>query len=240
MNNGLTDVHCHLLPGVDDGASSGKEMKEMLQMEYAQGVRNIIFTPHYRKDMFETPTDDIRRKFLKVKKILEDSGIDMNVYLGRECYAGSRLPEMLEKDKYLFMNRTRFVLVEFPYKQTFQNIRSQVYDLLVQGVVPILAHVERYSCLVEKADRIGELIELGAYIQVNAGSIIGDSGWSQKRFCHKLMKKNYIHFVGTDAHDTKHRKVNLGPCKEYVERKMGAAYAEQLFIQNPQMLMRRR
>lgn len=238
--DGLTDLHCHLLPGVDDGASTGKELKELLQMEYEQGVRRIIFTPHYRRDMFETPTKDIRRRFLKVKRILEESGSRMEVYLGRECYASSRLADMIKEDKYLYMNRTRFILVEFPYKQTYQKIRSQVYELLAKGALPILAHVERYNALVEKPDRIGELIEMGAYIQVNAGSIIGESGWTQKRFCNKLMKNNYIHFVGSDAHDIKSRKPNLGHCKEYVERKMGAEYAEQIFLINPQMLIKRK
>lgn len=238
--NGLTDLHCHILPGVDDGASAAKEMKEMLRMEYEQGVRRIIFTPHYRREMFETPTKEIRKRFLKVKKVLEESGIDLKVYLGRECYASSKLVDMINEDRYLFMNGTRFILVEFPYKQTFQKIRNQVYDLLAEGAVPILAHVERYSSLVENPDRIGELIELGAYIQVNAGAITGESGWSQKRFCHKLMKSNYIHFVGSDAHGTEHRKPNLGHCKEYVEKKMGPEYAERLFMVNPQMLFKRK
>lgn len=237
---GLTDLHCHILPGVDDGASNGKELKEMLQMEYAQGVRRIIFTPHYRRNMFETPTKEIYRRFVKIRDLLKESDIDMEVYLGRECFASSRLAAKMNEDEYLFMNKTRFILVEFPYKQSYQNVRSQVYDLIAEGAIPILAHVERYACLVEKSERIGELIELGAYIQVNAGSILGDSGWSQKRFCLKLMRKNYIHFVGSDAHDTKHRKPNLGDCKEYVERKMGKEYAERIFMENPKKLLRRK
>lgn len=237
---GLTDLHCHLLPGVDDGAASAEEMKELLRMEYEQGVRRIIFTPHYRREMFETPTSEILRRFTKVKSVLEASGIDMKVYLGRECFSSSKLVDMMSEDVYLLMNKTRFILVEFPYKQTFQKIRNRVYDLLAGGAIPILAHVERYSALVEKPERIAELIELGAYIQVNAGAILGDAGWSQKRFCLKLMKNNYIHFVGTDAHDTKHRKPNLGRCKEYVERKMGAEYADRLFFENPQMLFKRK
>lgn len=240
MMGGLTEIHCHILPKVDDGAQTLKETVQMLRMEAAAGVTRIVLTPHYRRGMFETPEKEIVHRFLKLREMVEQAGIEIKLYLGREYYADSDLIDNLRKCRFLTLNRTNYVLIEFPYEEEFRKLRNCVYEVVSEGYIPIIAHVERYSCIRHDMELLEELIDLGAYIQVNAGAVLGNSGMKQKRFCKKLMKNDYIHFIASDAHNTKTRVPNLGECEKYVEKKMGQEYARKIFYRNPRILFKRR
>lgn len=236
---GLTDMHCHIIPCVDDGASTMEEVRALLRMEYQEGVRRIILTPHYRKGMFEASAEEVKKQFKKVRRAAEQLNLDIDLYLGREFYADSHLSDRLKQEECLTLAGTKNILVEFSYGQTFQKIRSRVYELMAEGYIPVVAHIERYECLRANIELVEELVEMGAHMQVNASPIIGEDGLRQKRFCAKLMKRDLIYFVGTDAHDSKSRLPNLGKCAEYMERKMGTDYAKKILIDHPGMLLKK-
>lgn len=235
---GLTDIHNHILPTVDDGAKTIKEALEMLRLEVDDGVKNVIFTPHYRKGMFEASIKEIKWKFLKFSEIVKREGIDIELYLGRECYANTGLVEKIQSHSIFRMNGTRYVLVEFSYYDEFQKIRNCVYEMVSEGYHPILAHIERYACLCKHLEYVEELIRLGAYIQVNASAILGESGLFQKYFCKKLLQRHLVHFIASDAHNLQNRKPNLKECKMYVEKKIGVKYAREIFLENPQLILK--
>lgn len=234
---GITDIHNHILPLVDDGADSVVEALKMLKMQEKDGVTNVILTPHYRKGMFETPAEEVQRKFYKFKEFVEKKGIHVQLYLGRECYGDTDLTKTIQKNPSFCMSGTRYILVEFSHYYEFQKIRNSVYELVSEGYNPILAHIERYACLTKQSEHIEELIEMGAYMQVNAATVLGKMGFSQKRFCRKLLQEHLIHFIASDAHDLQKRKPNLLECKKYVEKKAGVDYANEIFIENPQLLL---
>ena len=110
---GIYDVHCHIVPGVDDGASNYEETKKLLQMEYDQGVRGIIVTPHFRFRMFETPIERIKEQFVLVQRAAAETGNDLEVYLGCEFHANMEMPDMLREGKVSTMAGSRYVLTEF-------------------------------------------------------------------------------------------------------------------------------
>lgn len=236
---GLTEMHCHIIPGVDDGASTMDEVRALLKMEYKQGVRTIILTPHFRKGMFEVSAAEIRKQMKKVQRAAEQLNLDIEFFLGREFYADSHLSERLRSEDCLTLAGTKYILVEFSYSQTFQKIRSRVYELMAEGYIPVIAHIERYACLTANIDLVEELVDMGAHMQVNASPVIGEDGLRQKRFCAKLMKRDLIYFIGTDAHDSRSRIPNLGRCAEYIEKKMGSDYAKKILIDHPRMLLKK-
>ena len=112
-DKGLFDIHCHIVPSVDDGASSAEEAYKMLQMEYRQGVRNIIATPHYRLQMFETPIKTVEHQFLVLKQLARKVAPDLHVYLGCEFHSNMEMVEMLRSGKVHTMVGSRYVLTEF-------------------------------------------------------------------------------------------------------------------------------
>lgn len=227
----LIDVHCHLLPGIDDGAKNIEETRRLLEMECADGVKYVIVTPHYRKGMFEATEEERYRSFLQAREEAAKFGIKLK--LGCEYHRHGEMLDSLSHNLWTRMSGSRYILLEFSSMDAYAAIRNAVYDVVSRNLCPIVAHVERYPCLVEDIDKVAEIIDLGAYIQVNAGCILGEYGRKQKNFCNKLIKYDMIHFVGTDAHDSKDRIPNLGRCAAYLEKKKGSSYVKRVFWNNP-------
>lgn len=232
----FVEMHCHILPGVDDGADDMDEAVELLRLEYEQGVRQIILTPHYREGYFETSRDQIRQVYQELCKAAVKAGLQMELYLGCELHRSSDILERLERDTAYCMADTRYVLLEFSEIDTFQMIRSYTSGLINYGYRPIVAHAERCKALSE--EKIKELIELGAYIQINAESILGKSGWRTKNFCRRLLKDGNVHFVGSDSHHVKYRSPCLGLCAAYMKKKLGEEETRRLLRENPEKLLR--
>lgn len=230
---GMVDIHCHIVPGVDDGARDLEHAARILQQEYKNGVAAVIVTPHYRRGMFETPQDVVECQFRKIRRLADQSRSGMKVYLGCEYHTHPDMVEDLREGRRPTMAGSRYVLTEFSSMHGYETLRNQVYALVSAGYIPILAHVERYPCLLKAADQVEELRELGAEIQITAGSVLGESGWRVKRFCMKLLKKKWVDYIASDAHDLTGRSVNLQPCAQQIEKQFGRRYAEQIFIHNP-------
>lgn len=228
--DGLVDLHCHILPYVDDGANNIEETRKLLRMEYDDGVRTIIFTPHYRIGMFEAPIEKILESYEETKGVAAKLGI--STYLGCEYHVGPELLKDFQENQRPTMAESNYILVEFSHNHSFSTMQRIVYEIASQGYHPILAHIERYPCLVD-IDKVEQLSNLGGYIQVNAGSILGEDGRKLKGYCKKLMKSDLIQFIGSDCHHIHERIPNLGKCYKYIAKKMGQAYAEQIFYKNP-------
>lgn len=234
---GLFDIHCHIVPSVDDGASDTEEAFRMLQMEYRQGIRTIIATPHFRKQMFETSRQTVEQQFMQLRQLARKVSPDLKVYLGCEFHANMEMIEMLRRGEVLTMAGSRYVLTEFSGSSKSSYIRERVYSLLSHGYKPIVAHIERYECLRKDLNLVEELVDLGAFMQINADSIIGKAGFGTKRYCRKLIKQDLVSFIGSDCHGTRNRISRIGEAYDYIAKKEGTSYAEQLFIKNPQKII---
>lgn len=227
------DVHCHILPGVDDGAESMEEAIALLYNEYDDGVRTVYLTPHNRKGMFECNADVIKHQFELLKNKAQKVLPDLLLKLGYEIYVGMDIVEQLNAGLILTMDNTRLVLVEFAVDVEKRYIMERCYDMLRNGYIPIIAHVERCIIIRKEIKLLQQLVDMGVMIQINAGSIIGDEGLAMKMFCKKVMKKDLLHFIGSDAHDLIQRKPNMGRCAEYIVKTMGKDYQEKILINNP-------
>lgn len=234
---GLFDIHCHIVPSVDDGARSREEAKKMMYMEYAQGVRYIIATPHFRRKMFETPLEKVKEQFQVLKEIAGEIGEDLDVYLGCEFHANMEMVQMLREGHVLTMADSRYVLTEFSGSADASYIRERLYSLISHGYKPIIAHIERYESMRKDIDLIEEVADMGAFIQINADSILGKEGFGSKRFCKKLLKLGLVHFVGSDCHGSARRISRIGEAYDYVSKKIGVKYAKEIFMKNPQKIL---
>ncbi len=233
----LTDIHCHLLPNVDDGPTSVAEAVALLEEMHEQGVRRIIATPHYRPGMFEASMGRIWKHYQGMQKIAASRGI--RLYLGCEYYRNPEIADLVKQRKRPSMAGSGYILIEFSPDDMFHTISNHIYFLCTQGFKPVIAHVERYgSC--KDIKKLEELVELGAYIQVNADAVLGKQGRELKHFCRKLLKENVVDFIASDAHDLKHRKPELEKCAMYVEKKFGEQYAHRIFVDNPAKIIRDR
>lgn len=233
----LVDIHCHILPGVDDGAPDMETSRTMIRDAYEQGVRYIIATPHYRPEMFEPSMKKVIRVYHELRDYAEEVGIGLR--LGCEYYRNEQMIRHLDKKLRPTMLGSRYVLTEFSTNDSFVTVRNYIYELITKGYRPIVAHVERYFCC-QEPERIQELKKLGAQIQINADSVLGYEGHTIKKFCAGLMKDDLVDFIGSDAHNLEGRKMNLWKCAAYVRKKMGKDYAEEIFIDNPRRIWKSR
>jgi protein-tyrosine phosphatase len=232
------DIHSHILPGIDDGAKDFSTSMKMLRTAFKDGAEQIIATPHNKPGRHNAGAERMASLIAELEKQLKDEGIPLKLYPGNEFYYRAGLTEEIMEGKGLTMAGTSFVLTEFSPMDDYDYIRNGIYSLVAFGYRPILAHVERYSKINGRTDRVEDLTEMGCYIQVNAGSVMGDLGFGTKLFTRKLLREGLLHFIASDAHDTGNRPPKLSACASYVEKKYGKAYALELFYENPMHVIR--
>ena len=231
---GIWDIHNHILPGVDDGASTYEETYQMVAEAYRQGVRGIIFTPHHRAGMFEVSRKEQIQVFQETVAELRAEFPDMFFCLGCEYYIHQDAVATLDVAAYRIA-ATKAVLVEFSTRKSFATMREAVARIVASGYTPIIAHCERYRCLVDAPERVGILKQIGAKIQLNADSVLMNTG-PVARYCKQLLTENQVDFIASDAHDSKHRGIKLADSYRMVEKRYGKGLAEQIFAKNPKSL----
>lgn len=228
------DIHCHILPGVDDGSSSMDETIAMLTCAQRDGITAMIATPHYHLGRKVCDFDRIEQTFSKVSEEIRQCNLSLQLYLGNEIFYSDTALEDIDCNRAHTMNQTRYVLIEFHPTHSFREIRHGVHATIEAGYIPILAHAERYQALAKDIERVEELVDMGCYIQLNAADIMGNDGFHTKMFCKRLLKEDLVHFIASDAHRaTGSRVPQLKKCAAYIEKKYGTEYANAIFYQNP-------
>lgn len=234
---GYYDIHCHILPGLDDGAANMDTAIKMLRQEYEDGVRTIYATPHYRTGMFEPSKNKVLVQYKLIKEQAEKIGEGIRILPGCEFHVSMDMIPMLEAGIGTTMGDSRCVLTEFSESHSYNFIRERCYALKSHAFQPIIAHAERYPALNKDPEIVASLVEMGVYIQINAESILGKNGFFTKRFCRKIMEWDLLHFIGSDAHDMMQRKPMIGQCTEYLEKKMGQDYVKKILMEHPHKLI---
>lgn len=237
MNYNLIDFHSHILHGVDDGPSTIEEASAMLQRAYRQGVTAMVATPHYEAGRYELPVELLQERFEELKQAAESLFPGMELCLGSEIYFNQTVPDLLRTERLLTISGSSYVLVEFSPEDDFTYLRRSMNDLILAGMVPVLAHAERYRCLTDSIRYTEELVNMGVCIQVNAGSVIGENGRRSMKYVKALIKKQLIHFIGSDCHGLKHRPPDIEKCFRYIWRKYGADYASLLCRDNAERVL---
>ena len=231
------DMHCHILFGVDDGPESISDAQTMLQQEYDSGVRTIYLTPHYRENMFECPPDIRMRNFEQLKAWAEQNLPGLTLKLGCELHIHMDVVQQIKDGKCLTLGNSDFVLLEFPVYAEKRHLIERCHAVMNGGYNPVIAHAERCDAIRKDLTLLRRLVDMGVYIQMNAGSITGENGLAWKWFCRKAMQRGLLHFVGSDAHDPKKLRPNLDKCARYLERTMSADYRDQIMMRNPMEIL---
>lgn len=235
--NGFYDIHCHILPHIDDGAQDSKTMLGMMKIAYQEGIRCMIATPHYHPRRGEADLEIIQPVFEKAKKVAEEHFPDLKLYVGNEIYYRQDAKELLKGKKILTLADSNYVLIEFSTAADKIQIKSALSQMQMAGFMPVIAHVERYEALVSDFECVKELATGGVYFQANASSITGDDGGSVKRFLKKMVKEDCLHFVGTDAHSMHRRAPLMKKCAKYLSKKFGEDTVIKLLMDNPSKII---
>lgn len=233
----IFDIHCHILPGVDDGARNESSTDRMLRIAASEGIDIIVATPHFAYGREKEEVEEIKRKYAEVRTWWKKRGAEKEMYLGNELFYSEGIIEALQDGSALTMNGTKYVLVEFPIYTEFSYVQRAIQKLQYAGYIPVIAHVERYEYL-RKKGCIEELVRMGAYMQVNASTITGKHGIFAKHQVMQWIRQGLVHFIATDAHDSRERRPEIDKCAAYLKKKLGVSRTHRLLCNNPQRMLK--
>ncbi len=227
----IVDVHCHILPGLDDGAESPSVSLDMMREAAGSGITDIVVTPHFNNRR-GAPPQTVYRVMTAAQEAADKHGISLRFYPGNEFYYFEDLPQYLKERRAFTMNGSDFVLIEFSPIAPFHVIENAMDSVMFAGFHPVIAHIERYESLIKDFEKVYRLSDLGVRIQVNASSVTGGNGKSVKKFVHGLLQEELVDFIGTDAHGNKHRTPEISKCRDILIKKYGFEYASLLLRDN--------
>jgi len=234
----MIDIHCHILPDVDDGAKEIDESIKMAQIAEENGISKIVATPHYIEEGNYPSKYEINKKVEKLNAILTENDIGVEILPGNEVYITHNLPYLLTNEIINTINGTQYLLMEFPMFEIPGYAEEVIYELKLMGITPIIAHPERYRGVIEDPSILLKYIDMGALCQANSGSITGKFGKNVKTTVMKLIDHNMIHFVGSDGHSPRGRAPKLLKAYNIVQKDYGSGKAEILFKENPEKIIK--
>ncbi len=220
----MTDMHTHILYGVDDGADSREISNYLLTQARQNGIERIVLTPHQNEELKRS--EELKERFKIFKEEFKDFNIDF--YLGSEIYYYDSMIKDLDNKELLTINDTKYILVEFSTRME-TDIASIIYDLIVRGYKPIVAHIERYHYL-ELKD-YDDIKKNGALIQVNSKSFLNKAYKKQLKY---LLKNKLIDFISSDCHN-KTRDLDFTDSKKLISKKYKDQY-DKLFNEIPEFI----
>ena len=196
----MIDIHSHIIPNVDDGARSVEETFNILKEAQEAGFTDVILTSHFLLNYYETNAQELIFWKEKLQEVLKKQGTKINLHSGMEIYITNQMEELLENKKILTLANSGYMLIELPLATNVKYFDYVVYYLEAKGIKPIIAHPERYKCVQKDPDIVEEYIEKGCLIQCNYGSIVNLYGREAEKTIKTLLKKNQVHFLGSDVH----------------------------------------
>ena len=226
----MIDIHCHILPGLDDGADRLKTSLAMAAMAVRDGITTVIATPH--TDGVIVNQKVVQQAVDRLNTELANRGIELKVVAGYEIPA-----ELVCGLQSLTIGDTPYILVEFPHQYLPEDAAETLYTLVQAGRKPIIAHPERNGSVLRNPDLLRELVAVGGMVQLTAASVTGDFGPDILHCANYLLRNQLVHFLATDSHSPTFRKPVLTPARKAAARLIGREEADKLVIDNPKAIL---
>lgn len=196
----MIDIHTHVIPFVDDGSTSLEDSLRLVKEEIEQGVDTIICTPHFDLKRYTPSKEKILENFELLKQAVKNENLNVELYLGQEiCYYSTfDFIKLLKEGKLFTLKDSKFLLLEFDFYKEPIGISEIMYNIRINGFVPIIAHVERYEWLTRKM--LEKMIIEGALIQVNGGALVFHDNRRYHKRAKKYVKCHFVNYIASDVH----------------------------------------
>jgi len=216
----MVDIHCHILPKLDDGPKQQLDFLAMAKAAVQNGISHIYATPHHRNGQYENTKLQILGSVAQANHLLQQENIPLVLHPGQELRIHLELFHSIEMGEVLTLdNDGKYLLLELPSAEVPNYTREIVYELLIRGIQPIIVHPERNKSFMKSPNLLFEIVQEGALTQLTSGSIIGQFGKKIKAFAEKIIEHQLAHFIATDAHNTHARGFSLYEAYETISRK---------------------
>ena len=224
----MVDLHCHLLPGIDDGSKSMEISLRLAREATENGVTHALLTPHHMNGHYVNHKQDVIRRTKEFQKQISAHNIPLIVFPGQEVRINGQLLEALDKDDILFADTgNRYLMLEFPDDDVPHYTGQMIFNLQRRGITPVIVHPERNTKIMKKPDLICQLLEKGCLSQITASSYVGTFGKKVENFSRQLFEAGLCYVFASDAHNLPKRKYEMQQAFEKLQQEFGADLAEQ-------------
>lgn len=231
----MIDLHCHILPGLDDGAADVPESIAMARQAVADGIRTVAATPHSLNDVYHNPVKEVVRQVKYMQAIFRSEGLDLDLRPGSDAHICTRMGERVAAGEASTLDLNgRYILAEFPSQVIPAESRNELFQLQLMGITPVITHPERNLVFQNRPDFLYELVQMGCPIQITAMSITGEMGAAAMKCAHQLLKRRLVHVIASDAHSARYRPPVLSPALAIAARILDdEAAAVEMVTRNP-------
>ncbi len=234
----MIDIHAHILPSIDDGPETIEESIELCKIAANDGIKKIVATPHSKDGVYEAKSDKILETVDVLNLKLKENQIDIEILPGSETHIHEGLVESVESGMVLTINNSgKFILFELPFVFMPPGTEKFVFNLKADGIVPIIAHAERISAFQKNPELVGQLVKVGALVQVNALALTGRAGPIEKECVELLLKNRWVHFIASDVHSLAGRPPILSKAVGNAAGIVGEEEAMTLVCHNPEQII---
>ena len=233
----MIDLHCHLLPGIDDGARDLETSLEMARVAVADGIRVTACTPHIQPGVFDNRAEDIRAGVVALQKALNDAGIPLTLVVGCDAHVRHDFVPALRNRQLVSLHDTRYVLFEPPHHVVPPRMEDLLFDILAAGYVPILTHPERLTWIAPQFEMLRRLSRSGVWMQITSGSVTGRFGRGPQELAERMLGEGMVHILATDAHSTRRRPPLLREGMEAAAKIVGEEEARHMVDTRPRIVL---
>ena len=196
----MIDTHLHILPGVDDGPETIQESLSLARALVEEGIHSAIATPHYNDEYPRRSAAEIRERVYHMQQALDHHAIPLRLFAGHEALIKVGLVEDIQAGRLATLNGSSYLLLELWNSTWIPETERVIFELRAHGIIPIVAHPERYRAIQQDPGRLAALLRQGALAQLTASSLVGMQGSTTRRCAETLLKKGLIHCIASDAH----------------------------------------
>jgi len=219
----LIDLHCHILPGVDDGSQSLDESLSMARSAVEDSIHTVVATPHTLDGIYLNPVQEVSSRVTELQDVLSTNHINLQLCVGADVHLCPRMIERIASgDAGTINNAGKYILLELPSQTVPAGVKDEIFSLKVNGITPIITHPERNSIIQHDMNILYELVSMGALSQVTAMSITGDFGGMVMQCAEMMLKYRLVHVIASDAHSYDKRPPVLSPAVEAAAEIMGS------------------
>ncbi|MEH6552238.1 MAG: CpsB/CapC family capsule biosynthesis tyrosine phosphatase [Pseudomonadales bacterium] len=237
----MIDLHCHLLPGIDDGPDTLAEALELAQLAVDDGITHAVVTPHIHPGRWNNTSRSIASKLANFKKVLAHKCVPLQLGFAGEVRLTDQLIAQVDNHKipcYGEYHGHQVMLLEFPHSHIIPGSEKLVAWLLAKGITPMIAHPERNKEIMKNPDRLNIFVKAGCLLQVTAGSVTGRFGGPARGVAMSLLEQDKVAVIASDAHNVKSRPPILSEAYVAIAKRFGEERAERLLIHTPAEIAR--
>jgi protein-tyrosine phosphatase len=233
----MIDLHCHVLPEIDDGATDLETSLAMARMASSEGISTIACTPHILPGVYNNVGPAIREAVAQLRESVLEAGIPIRLVTGADVHIRADLDVQLSNGRALTLNDSRYLLLEPPHHQLPRGLPELIFGLQAAGYVPIVTHPERLSWIEDHYDLVKQLVRNSVLMQITAGSLLGRFGRRRRYWAERMLDDGLCHLLASDAHDTERRAPRLAEARELAAQRLGQDEATHLVLTRPQGIL---